>query len=48
MIAHSVGDSVKTTLKNHIVKYNTKQYMQFEGAVIAVGVAGDVVDLFKT
>lgn len=49
MIAHATGVSVKTTLNNHIVKSNKKYcYMQDQGAVINVSVAGDVASLFMT
>lgn len=37
----------KSTLKNHIVKYNEKLYIQLQGAAIGVIVAGDVAELFN-
>lgn len=44
MIAHAVGESLKITLQNYIVKFNKKLCMQ--KASIDVSVDGDMIGLF--
>lgn len=46
MIARAIVDSIRTTLKNHVIEFNRKLYMQVRGAAIGVSVAGDGVHFF--
>lgn len=48
MVAHGVRSTLKTTLKNHVFKFDDCMYVQEKGAAIGVSIAGDVAVLFMT
>lgn len=46
MVAHAVDTSVKTTLKNHVIKFNKGLYMQVQSAAFSVSVVRGISSLF--
>lgn len=47
-IGHTIKASIRTTSKNHIVKFHKKLCIQFQDVAIGVGVVGDLAELFMT
>lgn len=46
IMANTIGASVRTTFKNHIIKFNKKLYVQDQSEAIGAGLVGNVADIF--